>query len=319
MTRIETNNHPPTPTANLPSLGDRVRSLRLGAPAPSATRGPWSTVIPWGITGILLLTTLALGYRSYRITPTALASSNGSPRNEKPASAPEINASPSSVSDSAVGDVVLQSKGYVIPSHSVQVSPKVGGMLIWLDPDLEEGKQFQEGQLLAILEDVDYLADRDMALANLKNLEAQLARLHQAPPQRGDSSQRGQDARGRGQCDRSARPAHARRTALHAARGQRRRTGPSAAGAQGGRATIRHAQSRVRSPHGRFVEARRPGSGSPGHQGSRRPGQGPVAAGQHLRLCSRHWNHPEQEGGKGQPGQSLGFFQRRLGQPVRHG
>jgi multidrug resistance efflux pump len=59
------------------------------------------------------------------------------------------------------GTVVLESKGYIIPVHQIQVSPKVGGMVEKLD--VEEGKQVKKGDVLAVLETVDYKADRDRA------------------------------------------------------------------------------------------------------------------------------------------------------------
>jgi multidrug resistance efflux pump len=59
----------------------------------------------------------------------------------------------------------------------VQVSPKISGMIIWLNPRFEEGQHFtapKEGEpinedqhLLARLEDVDYRADRDHSKAAL--------------------------------------------------------------------------------------------------------------------------------------------------------
>src|SRR5262249_41488861 len=74
----------------------------------------------------------------------------------------------------ASGEVVLQSKGYVVPVHPIQVSPKVGGMLVWVDPKLEEGRIFQEGQVLAKVEDVDYKAERDQAKFTLAGAEMRL-------------------------------------------------------------------------------------------------------------------------------------------------
>jgi len=166
------------------SLSDRVRSLRLGEPGTSRGGGSRSQAIAWGLSGILLLLTLALGYRTYRITP-ASTDSEPAPKVDSTKGTPNL-ASPSSTA--SAGDVVLESKGYIVAAHQIQVSPKVGGMLVWLDPELEEGSQFQEGQMLAILEDVDYRADRDHALATWQNLERmfqksmELPRPEEVPP-----------------------------------------------------------------------------------------------------------------------------------------
>ena len=43
------------------------------------------------------------------------------------------------------GEVVLQAKGYVVPAHQVQVSPKVGGMIEKLNERFEEGQFFKAG------------------------------------------------------------------------------------------------------------------------------------------------------------------------------
>lgn len=168
------------------SLSDRVRSLRLGEPGTARASGSRGQSIAWGLCGILLLLTLALGYRTYRITPASDPEAEKSPETAR--------ASPSAVqpreSSAPTGDVVLESKGYIVAAHQIQVSPKVGGMLLWLDSELEEGAQFQEGQLLAILEDVDYRAERDRARATWRNLDRQFKRVDELPrPEEKVSSQ----------------------------------------------------------------------------------------------------------------------------------
>src|SRR3954470_16693918 len=113
----------PPETRNGPaSLSDRVRSLRLrDQPERGGSR---SAVLPWVVCAILLLTTAALGYRTYRVTPSAPAPSPESP--------PPTATTPAAARQAASsGDVVLQSKGYVIPAHQIQVSPKVSGMIVW--------------------------------------------------------------------------------------------------------------------------------------------------------------------------------------------
>ena len=63
------------------------------------------------------------------------------------------------------GEVMLESKGYVVAIHQIQVSPKVGGMLISLF--IEEGMLVHKDQVIAILEKVDYESDRDTAKAQM--------------------------------------------------------------------------------------------------------------------------------------------------------
>jgi multidrug resistance efflux pump len=115
---------------------------------------------------VLLATTLVFAYRAYRVTPAA-------PAAEAPtrADAPANSADPATAPSGAVagsGDVVLQAKGYVIPAHQVQLSPKVGGMIVWLDPRFREGAFFREGEVLARLETINYQAEYDHAVAALQ-------------------------------------------------------------------------------------------------------------------------------------------------------
>jgi len=183
MNRLEQTGNGSQTQDNHGSLGERVRSLRLGAPGASG-RGatPVHLVLVWGLCGILLATTLAFGYRTYRLSPAAPGDPAAGAQPESSSAVPTSFLSPGSTrAPGAAGSVVLESKGYVVPVHQILVSPKVSGILVWLDPNLEEGKQFKEGDLLARLEDVEYRADRDQCLANMQNLEAQLSRLRQLP------------------------------------------------------------------------------------------------------------------------------------------
>jgi multidrug resistance efflux pump len=131
------------------SLGDRVRSLRLDNQALQGAKG--KTILPWSLCGILLMTTAAFGYRAYRLGPA------------EPVAAEEVRSTrPTAATareEAAPGEVVLQSKGYIIPAHQVQVSPKVGGQILRLHERFKEGEFFKENEVLAELEDVDYRAE----------------------------------------------------------------------------------------------------------------------------------------------------------------
>jgi HlyD family secretion protein len=143
------------PSANgSASLRDRVRSLQLSERAPEGKRTSLAAVLlPWGLCLVLLAVTAAFGYRAYTTAPTeAPAPSADSTR--KDGAAPGVTGDVASS-----GDVVLEAKGYIIPVHQIQVSPKVSGMLTWVDPRLEEGQRFKEGEPLARIEDVNYRAD----------------------------------------------------------------------------------------------------------------------------------------------------------------
>jgi multidrug resistance efflux pump len=147
---------PATGTAT--TLADRVRSLRL--PSQMTAGRPRGSRLPWVLCGLLLLTSAAFGYRAFtagRSSPDAAV---------KAASGADSDAVAGS------GDVVLESKGYIIPAHQIQVSPKVGGMVTELN--FEEGKRVKEGDVLALIETVNYEADRDHAEAAVKVAQAQI-------------------------------------------------------------------------------------------------------------------------------------------------
>src|SRR5262249_41134087 len=139
-----------------PPLDVRVRSLRLSEQPVSRPR---TAILPWALCVILLLTTMAFGYRAYRVgalapTPTV----DNAPA--ATAIAPTV-ATPTASS----GEVVLQAKGYVVPAHQVQVSPKVGGIIEKLNERFEEGQFFKASEPLAWLETNEYQADYDRAVA----------------------------------------------------------------------------------------------------------------------------------------------------------
>jgi multidrug resistance efflux pump len=135
------------------SLGERVRSLRLNdRPMQGGKR---NSVIPWALCVILLAMTAGFGYRAYRITSAAPVSEDVRPTDTASFQSTQPTA--------AVGEVVLPAKGYVIPAHQVQVSPKVGGQILYLNPRFKEGEFFEKGAVLAALETDDYQAEVDHA------------------------------------------------------------------------------------------------------------------------------------------------------------
>lgn len=138
--------------SQLPSLGERVRSLRLPSSV-TADRPRGSSRRVWMLGALLACAALASGLYANR-------------RSAAPPSAPPRPAI--STVDAAplrVGDVVLESKGYLIAAHQIQVSPKVGGLVVHLD--FEEGRRVEKGQILCRLETVDYQAERDRARGKL--------------------------------------------------------------------------------------------------------------------------------------------------------
>jgi HlyD family secretion protein len=160
MEQVETN-HAAAQAKATRNLSDRVRSLRLNDRSTQAATASRSRYLPWMMSLVLLLTTAAFGYRAYRVGALMPDAAAGHTHEEKTIAA----TTGSSGTVAAAGEVVLQAKGYVTPISLVQVSPKVGGQLVWIDPRFREGQKFKEGEKLAELEDVDYRAEYDQALS----------------------------------------------------------------------------------------------------------------------------------------------------------
>jgi multidrug resistance efflux pump len=140
---------PATPANGPLSLSDRVRSLRLpdrvnGPPA----RGP---VLPWALCGLLAVVAviLAFGRPPRDADPAGDLSSQRSPGS--------TDTKPKNPDTTDPRAVVLESKGYIVPLHQIQVSPKVGGMITKLN--IVEGQRVKKGDLLAELETVEYDSD----------------------------------------------------------------------------------------------------------------------------------------------------------------
>jgi multidrug resistance efflux pump len=140
------------------SLKDRVRSLRL---ADQTTRRGGSR-LPWFLCVLLLVSTILFGSRA--LLSPANPTAPGNQAGDAP-KAPAVKP----------GEVVLESKGYIIPKHSVQVSPKISGIL--LKVNIEEGMRVKKDDVLAEVEDVDYKADYERAVATLEGAKQRLGEL----------------------------------------------------------------------------------------------------------------------------------------------
>ncbi|MCM2257623.1 MAG: efflux RND transporter periplasmic adaptor subunit [Vicinamibacteria bacterium] len=73
------------------------------------------------------------------------------------------------------GAPVLTASGYVVARRKAVVSAKIQGRLAWLG--VEEGSRVREGELIARLEDADYLAQVQNSKAGVMRAEADLAEL----------------------------------------------------------------------------------------------------------------------------------------------
>jgi multidrug resistance efflux pump len=139
------------------------------------------------VTVLGLLLTVAVGYVAYEnyqtremvkeLTAASAAVTPGTGATE--AIKGETQRAPGTERSSAAaatgGEVALESKGYIVAVHMILVSPKVGGMVTKLN--FEEGTRVAKDAVLAELETIDYLADRDRAKATLELSRQKLREL----------------------------------------------------------------------------------------------------------------------------------------------
>jgi multidrug resistance efflux pump len=143
------------------TLADRVRSLKLGDHTTRQRQrsGGW---LPWLL---CLAFAGAAGYFAWVAYGTAIvnAAKNDSAAGESGTTSTTSSAPSAPGAIASSGDIVLDSKGNLVPAHQIQISPKVGGLIMRLT--FKEGDVVQKGAILAELETTDYKADYDRAHA----------------------------------------------------------------------------------------------------------------------------------------------------------
>jgi multidrug resistance efflux pump len=174
------------------SLRDRVQALRLPQRVDGrggGTRGGW---LPWTLTLLLALSTASLAARVYT-SPAPTGDSPATTVNAQTATtpAPSSTSVPASADSSkalTAGTVVLESKGYLIAAHQIQVSPiEVSGLVKELY--IEEGKRFNRGDVLAVLDRTSFEADVTDARHTLEAAEQRYLELQRGfRPQEKDQS-----------------------------------------------------------------------------------------------------------------------------------
>lgn len=141
------------------NLNERLRSLKIDrGPSPSPTAGNRSPkLLLLGLAGLLAL--LALGYaflftgaKTISVAPVKTDSGGASQ-----------------------GESVLSATGYVVAHHKIAVGAKVMGRVAWIG--VEKGDTVREGQVLVRLEDDEFRAQVNQALANLAAAQARLDQL----------------------------------------------------------------------------------------------------------------------------------------------
>lgn len=170
-----------------PALSKKVQSLRISE-VHTPTRG--SAGFAWFLCFLMACSTGYFAWRVYGQTETAAATSGMVPSQASaPAGERESFGEPAKT-----GNVVHSSKGYIIPTHQILVSPKVNGMVQYLrihkagesaeaGLPLEEGLYVHKGDILAVLESTDYESDVARCKAILASAEQKLEMERKNVPQ----------------------------------------------------------------------------------------------------------------------------------------
>ncbi|HEY4259998.1 MAG TPA: efflux RND transporter periplasmic adaptor subunit, partial [Schlesneria sp.] len=82
-----------------------------------------------------------------------------------------------SATPAAMGDIALESKGYIIPEQQILVSPQVSGRIIELNFDA--GQRVEKDFVLAVLDNTEYLAEFDRIQATLESSKQNLAEVEE--------------------------------------------------------------------------------------------------------------------------------------------
>jgi HlyD family secretion protein len=164
---------PPQPLSQSPlgqaaatqtSLGQRVQSLRL----PDHARGRSSSKLAWFLCLVFALSTAWLAFQRYgRPTGDSQETTEGAGSPKRPTTIARQS--------EVESEIAHESKGYIIPTHQILVSPKVSGVVTELN--IEEGQRVAEGTILARIEDTDYKTDHDRAQATLTLAQERLGEL----------------------------------------------------------------------------------------------------------------------------------------------
>ena len=119
-----------------------------------------------------------LAYEKWNPPPSdsLLESKPGSVANAAEANSGEnTSAASAKPADNKKEGLVHTDSGYIIPAHQILVSPKVSGMIMTLN--VEEGLRVKKGDVLAVLETVDYDADVRRSQATLQLSRKRLEEL----------------------------------------------------------------------------------------------------------------------------------------------
>jgi HlyD family secretion protein len=163
-------------------LSERVRSLRL--PERAAAPASWRSFVPWVLCAVLAA---CVAYLSLREPAVPEDQELGATAAESSANQPSVTtADPGKPASVGAGEVVLSLKGNIVAIHQIQVSPKVSGMVEKLT--FKEGDKVKKGDVLAVLEKVEYQSDYDRAVGQVAAARGRLEALRRYRKEEADQA-----------------------------------------------------------------------------------------------------------------------------------
>jgi len=154
------------------SLEERVRELQIKDKIEAKKSGGAALWLPWILCGMMLFVTLSVGWQAYLNPGAAKARSPGAANGDKKSNAASNSTAADTGSEPvASGTLVLETRGYIVPAHQIQVSPiEVAGRI--KEIKFEEGQWFEQGQELAKIDDVLFAAEVREAKAMVALMKA---------------------------------------------------------------------------------------------------------------------------------------------------
>ena len=157
-----------TENKNPGSLSDRVRSLRLTETNEANGNAWWW--LPWAFCFVLLCLDGFLALEAFSPIDDATLKKLAEERGL------DVGKPTSSASDaSGKTEIVLESKGYIVPISLIQVSPKISGTVV--DLRIKEGMAVEKDTVLAVIEEFEYEYDLDGAVGTKQAAQGRWDRL----------------------------------------------------------------------------------------------------------------------------------------------
>ena len=182
MSQTPAEQNPENTDLKASTLKSKVQSLRL----PIEQKQPPQSRLAWSLIVLLLLLNGGTGYWAFQLQKAVKQASSEKPITETSAAATPPSSTlasaaqpsgemPDSSTAPAPGRIALESRGFIMPTKQILVSPKVSGMIVELN--IEEGKRVTKGDVLAVIESTEYQSEFDRQTALLAASRQRLLEL----------------------------------------------------------------------------------------------------------------------------------------------